>query len=95
MTATIIDDPAILNLLIAPGGVVSDIYPLEGNEAVLGLDFLSEGAGISVTISLGIAPASPVNEVEAAITQADNALYKAKKEGRNRSVFYEGGCSSQ
>jgi hypothetical protein len=41
----LIDDPAIVNILIAPGGVVSDIYPLEGNEAVLGLDFFSEGAG--------------------------------------------------
>lgn len=43
--ATIIDDPAILNILVAPDGVVSDVYPLEGNEAVIGLDYFSEGAG--------------------------------------------------
>jgi len=43
--ATIVDDPAILNVLIAPGGVVSDVYPLEGNEQVLGYNLLGPGAG--------------------------------------------------
>lgn len=43
--AAIVDDPAILNILIAPNGVVTNVYPLEGNEAVLGLDFFGEGAG--------------------------------------------------
>ncbi len=41
----IVDDPAILNVLLAPNGIVQDVYPREGNEAVLGLDFFSEGAG--------------------------------------------------
>jgi len=45
VAAAIIDDPAILNILIAPDGVVSEVYPLAGNEAVVGLDFFSEGAG--------------------------------------------------
>jgi len=45
IAAVIIDNPVILNVLVAPGGVVSHVYPLEGNEAVLGLDFFSEGAG--------------------------------------------------
>lgn len=45
VAAMVIDDPAILNVLIAPDGVVSDVYPLYGNEAVIGLDFFSEGAG--------------------------------------------------
>ena len=40
----LIDDPAILNLLIAPGGIVSYIYPLEGNEALLGMDFFYQEA---------------------------------------------------
>ena len=40
-----VDDPAILNILMAPDGVVTDIFPSTGNEAVLGLDFFSEGAG--------------------------------------------------
>lgn len=41
----IVDDPAILNVLLAPNGIVRDVYPKEGNEAVLGLNFFSEGAG--------------------------------------------------
>ena len=45
MAFMLMDDPAILNILIAPGGVVSEVYPLEGNEAVIGLDFFAEGAG--------------------------------------------------
>ena len=57
---------------------------------IAGMPFDIKGTGISVTISLGIAPAAPVNEMETAITLADNALYKAKAEGRNRSAFYDG-----
>ena len=40
-----VDDPAILNVLLAPNGIVSDVYPKAGNEAVLGLNFFSKGAG--------------------------------------------------
>jgi diguanylate cyclase (GGDEF)-like protein len=42
---SIVDDPAILNILVAPDGIVSNVYPLENNQAVLGLNFFSEGAG--------------------------------------------------
>lgn len=45
IAAAIIDDPAINNLLVAPGGVVSNVYPLEGNERVLGYDLLGPGEG--------------------------------------------------
>lgn len=45
VAATIIDDPAILNILVAPGGVVSDVYPLQGNEKLVGYSLLGEGAG--------------------------------------------------
>ena len=45
VAATIVDDPAILNILIAPSGVVSDVYPLQGNQALIGYDLLGEGAG--------------------------------------------------
>jgi len=48
-----------------------------------------KGASVSVTVSLGIAPAAPVNELEEAIALADKALYKAKEAGRNRSVYWE------
>ena len=36
------DVPTLANFLLAPDGVVTDVYPLEGNEAVLGLDFFNE-----------------------------------------------------
>jgi len=36
------DLPTLANFLFAPGGVVADVYPMEGNEAVLGLDFFNE-----------------------------------------------------
>ena len=45
VASTLMDHPSISNILIAPGGVVSDVYPLAGNEAVIGLDFFSEGEG--------------------------------------------------
>lgn len=41
----LMDDPAILNFVVAPDGVVSAVYPLKGNEAVLGMHFFDEGAG--------------------------------------------------
>jgi len=39
-----VDIPTLANFLLAPDGVVTDIYPLEGNEAALGLDFFNEAA---------------------------------------------------
>ena len=46
-TAPIIatDDPAIFNVLLAPDGIVSHVYPPENNEAVIGLNFFGPGAG--------------------------------------------------
>lgn len=51
VAATIIDDPSIKNVLLAPNGKVSDVYPLEGNEAVLGFDYFSDSAGNHEAIS--------------------------------------------
>lgn len=39
----IADDPAIANVLVAPGGVVSHVYPLVGNERLIGCDLYSSG----------------------------------------------------
>ena len=35
----------VRNVLFAPGGIVEGVFPLEGNEGVLGLDMYGEGAG--------------------------------------------------
>lgn len=45
VASTLLDDPAIANVLLAPNGVVDHVYPLRGNEAVLGLNFFAGGAG--------------------------------------------------
>ena len=45
------------------------------------------GMKISVTASFGVAYASPRNALEPAIKFADEALYTAKKSGRNKVVF--------
>jgi diguanylate cyclase (GGDEF)-like protein len=39
------DDPRILNVLLAPDGVVSKVYPLRGNESVIGWNYFSDGPG--------------------------------------------------
>lgn len=45
VAAAILDDPAVKNVLIAPDGVVTKVYPLEENEQVIGLDFFKPGQG--------------------------------------------------
>ncbi|MCL2441124.1 MAG: sensor domain-containing diguanylate cyclase [Treponema sp.] len=42
---SIVDNPTIKNILLAPNGIVSKVYPLAGNENVIGLNFLEEGSG--------------------------------------------------
>ncbi|MDR0315591.1 MAG: sensor domain-containing diguanylate cyclase [Treponema sp.] len=43
----IVDDPVIQNVFAAPGGIISKVYPLEGNEMVVGMNLFSQGAGNS------------------------------------------------
>ncbi|MCL1827579.1 MAG: ATP-binding protein [Candidatus Cloacimonetes bacterium] len=38
------DDDIILNLILAPRGIVEYVYPRYGNDAVVGLDFLAESS---------------------------------------------------
>lgn len=45
VAATILDDPAIRNVILAPDGIISHVYPLAGNEAVLGFDYFSQSEG--------------------------------------------------
>jgi len=40
VATNVMDDPAILNVVMAPDGVVSNVYPLEGNESLIGFDLL-------------------------------------------------------
>jgi len=46
MAPILLDDPAILNFIMAPGGIVTHIYtPYEGGESVIGLDYFQPRAG--------------------------------------------------
>ena len=47
-----------------------------------------DGRKISISASFGVAYAAPKNDMDTAIRHADEALYRAKNEGRNRVVFY-------
>lgn len=42
---TIVDDPAIKNVLLAPDGIVTKVFPLAGNEGILGFNYFTEEAG--------------------------------------------------
>jgi diguanylate cyclase (GGDEF)-like protein len=45
---------------------------------------------LSVTVSIGGAPKVPLDDVNRSIMEADLALYRAKAQGRNRTVFGPG-----
>ncbi|HJV66820.1 MAG TPA: diguanylate cyclase [Geomonas sp.] len=55
-------------------------------QAVLGLSFPSPMENLTVTISAGVAtyPSSQVDSIDSLFRQADEALYRAKQNGRNR-----------
>ena len=54
-------------------------------EAIAKAVLLYEGHGISITVSIGLSVLRPdVEKIETLMAQADQALYHAKSEGRNR-----------
>lgn len=54
--------------------------------------FMYENIRIPVCISIGVAVASPqADDINGLVGWADKALYEAKKQGRNKVVFLEGG----
>jgi diguanylate cyclase (GGDEF)-like protein len=55
-------------------------------ERVAALDLSETGAGLKVTVSIGIATADAGKPLAEAIARADTALYEAKESGRNRCV---------
>lgn len=50
---------------------------------------LKEGGVIKVTISIGVAQSRPPHERKEVISQADQALYRAKETGRNKVVLFK------
>ena len=50
VAAALVDDSSIQAIVMAPKGVVSHVYPLQGNEAVMGKDLLSYSFGCEEAI---------------------------------------------
>lgn len=59
--------------------------------------FHAEGSDIPMTVSIGVAhhPSAHIQNPEALFKQADQALYRAKQEGRNRIMILETAASSE
>ena len=42
---TLVDDPAIKNVILAPDGIVAKVFPLTGNESIIGWNYFSDAPG--------------------------------------------------
>jgi diguanylate cyclase (GGDEF)-like protein len=56
-------------------------------EKIEQLDDHGKASGIHVTISIGVAVLNDTDTTETLLHRADSALYRAKEEGRNRTVL--------
>jgi diguanylate cyclase (GGDEF)-like protein len=52
--------------------------------ALAATPIVSNGRSIAATVSIGVASGSPTTAIDMLIARADDALYRAKKNGRNR-----------
>jgi diguanylate cyclase (GGDEF)-like protein len=64
----------------ATGGRVAERLRL----AVADADFFADGQRLAVTASLDLAMLTPGETLDAVLRRADEALYRAKRAGRNR-----------
>ncbi len=73
-------------LIVAPGCNPADTWELAERVRlhVAGCNIMVGGAGVKVTLSLGIATSRPSADAEKLLHAADTALYQAKNAGRNR-----------
>ena len=56
----------------------------ELRQEIANYDFSNIASGLTVTVSFGVADSLTVNDYDRLLAQADQALYKAKSNGRNR-----------
>ncbi|WP_137823616.1 GGDEF domain-containing protein [Pseudomonas sp. D(2018)] len=73
--------------LVLLSGTCREAAALVGERLRLGileLQYLVQGHPLDLSISLGCATLLPAESVESLLRRADNALYVAKREGRNR-----------
>lgn len=73
--------------LVLLSGTCREAAALVGERLRMGvfeLQYLVQGQPLDLSISLGCATLLPAESVESLLRRADNALYVAKREGRNR-----------
>lgn len=73
--------------LVLLSGTCREAAALVGERLRMGvfeLQYLVQGQPLELSISLGCATLLPAESVESLLRRADNALYVAKREGRNR-----------
>ncbi|MFC5698540.1 GGDEF domain-containing protein [Pseudomonas sp. GCM10022186] len=73
--------------LVLLSGTCREAAALVGERLRLGileLQYLVQGHALDLSISLGCATLLPTESVDSLLRRADNALYVAKREGRNR-----------
>lgn len=79
--------------VVLPGATSEDAYRLANRlrQQVKKLCFTSDVGAFGITISVGIAkPAVDDTTIDASLDQADKALYRAKRNGRDRAEYAEG-----
>src|SRR5262249_9022200 len=52
--------------------------------ALAATPIVSNGRSLAATVSIGVASGAPTTAIDVLIARADDALYRAKKNGRNR-----------
>jgi PleD family two-component response regulator len=48
-----------------------------------------DGARVEITLSVGAVVVNPGSDADEAFRRADHALYRAKREGRDRTVLWD------
>jgi Diguanylate cyclase, GGDEF domain len=70
---------------LLPGTALETAVAAERVRAALAAaDVVRRGCRVAATVSVGVASGSPTTAIDALITRADDALYRAKENGRNR-----------
>lgn len=76
--------------VVLPGGTAAtgiELAELLCDAVAVG-SIVEEAPGLRVTMSIGVSPVAPGQDVQVTLAQADLALYEAKHSGRNRARLF-------
>lgn len=78
--------------VVMPGSASSEacLAAIRARQAIAAATFLVDGKALHVTVSLGTAECGEQDQAEHLVKRADEALYAAKKAGRNRAFWHDG-----